>query len=196
MAVSLQKGQRVSLKKENGSALEKIVVGLGWDQANAKRGLFKKASQPIDCDASVFVLDGDKLRHKDDIIYFGNLGHRSNSIIHMGDNLTGEGDGDDEQIRVDLTSVPANFNKLVIVVNIYQADVRNQDFGQIENAFIRIVDSANNQEMFRYNLTEDYAGQTAMIFGEIYRNNGEWKFNPMGQGTTDLGLNTLANRFV
>ena len=133
---------------------------------------------------------------KADIIYFGNLRHKSGTVQHMGDNLTGAGDGDDEQIVIDLANLPAEYDRIVLVVNIYQAVQRQQHFGLIENAFIRIVDAKTNQEMCKYNLTEDYSGMTAMIFGEIYRHNGEWKFNAIGQGTNDPGLGELVNRYV
>ena len=114
----------------------------------------------------------------------------------MGDNLTGAGDGDDEQIVIDLAHVPAEYDRIVLVVNIYQAVQRRQNFGMIENAFIRIVDARSNQELCKYNLTENYTGMTAMIFGEVYRHNGEWKFNAIGQGTTDPGLGELVSRYM
>lgn len=195
MSVSLQKGQKVSLSKDN-AGLANVLVGLGWDEAQpAKKGLFAPKPQAIDCDASAILLQNGKLCSKEDLIYFGNLRHKSGTVQHMGDNLTGAGDGDDEQILVDLASIPAQYDRIVIVVNIYQAVQRKQHFGMIKNAFIRIVDGRNNQEMCRYNLSDDYSNMTAMIFGEIYRHNGEWKFNAMGQGTTDPGLGELANRF-
>lgn len=195
MSVSLQKGQKVSLSKDN-AGLANVLVGLGWDEAQpAKKGLFAPKPQPIDCDASAILLQNGKLCSKEDLIYFGNLRHKSGTVQHMGDNLTGAGAGDDEQILVDLASIPAQYDRIVIVVNIYQAVQRKQHFGMIKNAFIRIVDGRNNQEMCRYNLSDDYSNMTAMIFGEIYRHNGEWKFNAMGQGTTDAGLGELANRF-
>ncbi len=114
----------------------------------------------------------------------------------MGDNLTGAGDGDDEQIIVELDKVPAQYDRIVLVVNIYQAVQRNQHFGMIENAFIRLVDARNNSEMCKYDLTENYSGMLAMIFGEVYRHNGEWKFNAIGQGTSDPGLGEIVNRYV
>ena len=114
----------------------------------------------------------------------------------MGDNLTGAGDGDDEQIIVDLASIPQQYDRIVVVVNIYQAVQRKQHFGMIENAFIRIVDARNNTELCKYNLSDDYSNMTAMIFGEIYRHDGEWKFNAMGQATTDPGLGELVNRYI
>lgn len=195
MSVNLQKGQKVSLTKDN-AGLSKVVIGLGWDEAKQKRGLFAPKPQPIDCDASAILLQNGKLAQKQDLVYFGNLTHKSGSVKHMGDNLTGAGDGDDEQIVVDLSQVPAEYDRIVIVVNIYQAVQRRQHFGMIQNAFCRLVDARNNTEMCRYNLTEDYSGMTAMIFGEVYRHNGEWKFNAIGQGTNDPGLGELANRYA
>lgn len=196
MSISLQKGQKVSLSKDN-AGLSKVVVGLGWDEApQTKKGFFVPKPQPIDCDASAILLRNGKLCANEDIIYFGNLKHPTGTVQHMGDNLTGAGDGDDEQIIVDLASVPQIYDKIVVVVNIYQAVQRKQHFGMIKNAFIRIVDARNNTELCKYNLSDDYSNMTAMIFGEIYRHNGEWKFNAMGQGTTDPGLGELANRFI
>lgn len=196
MSVSLQKGQKVSLSKEH-AGLSKMMVGLGWDEAQkAKGGFFAPKPKPIDCDASALLLKNGRLCDKSDIIYFGNLGHKSGAIQHMGDNLTGAGEGDDEQILVDLGKIPAEYDRIVMVVNIYQAVQRKQHFGMIQNAFIRLVDQRNNAEMCKYNLTDDYSGMTALIFGEIYRHNGEWKFNAIGQATTDPGLGELANRYI
>ena len=177
--------------------------GLGWDEAKPSGGgglfgaLFGSSShQAIDCDASAIMLKNGKFTDKTDLVYFGNLKHKSGTVNHMGDNLTGAGEGDDEQIVIDLSRVPAEYDKIVIVVNIYQAVKRKQHFGMIQNAFIRLVDARNNKEMCKYNLTENYSGMTAMIFGEIYRYNGEWKFNAVGNGTTDPGLGELCQRFV
>lgn len=196
MSVSLQKGQKVSLTKEN-AGLSAVLVGLGWDEvAQAKKGLFAPKPQPIDCDASAILLKNGKFCDKSDLVYFGKLKHKSGSVQHLGDNLTGAGDGDDEQIIIDLSKVPAEYDRIVMVVNIYDAVKRSQHFGMIQNAFIRIVDGKTNAEMCRYNLTEDYTGYTAMIFGEIYRHNGEWKFNAMGQPTNDSALTELAGRFA
>ncbi len=195
MAVNLQKGQKISLTKDN-AGLSRIIIGLGWDEAEIKRGFFAPKPQAIDCDASALILSNGKLVDKKDIVYFGNLRHLSNSVIHMGDNLTGAGDGDDEQIIVELNSVPQNYDKIVFVVNIYQAQKRNQDFGMIKNCFIRVVDGRNNSEICRYNLSENYDTMTAMIFGEVYRHNGEWKFNPIGQATTDGSLGELSKRYM
>lgn len=195
MSISLQKGQKVSLSKDN-AGLSKLLIGLGWDEVQQKRGLFAPKPQPIDCDASAILLQNGKLMAKEDIIFFGNLKHFTGTVQHMGDNLTGAGDGDDEQILVDLAGIPTQYDKLMVVVNIYQAAQRNQHFGLIQNAYIRLVDGKTNAEMFKFNLTDDYSGMTAMIFGEVYRHNNEWKFNPMGQGTNDPGLGELVNRFV
>lgn len=200
MGVNLQKGQKVNLKKSDGQALSRIRIGLGWDPVKQKKGglfgsIFGGSAPDIDCDASVIVCKGGRLSGKNDVVYFGNLKHSSGAIIHTGDNLTGEGEGDDEQILVDLTAVPQDYDKLVFVVNIYDCESRKQDFGMIANAFIRICDERTGEEFCRYNLSESYAGMTAMIFGEIYRYNGEWKFNAIGQGTKDKGLNELARRY-
>ncbi len=206
MSVSLQKGQKVNLSKDN-AGLAKVIVGLGWDEAKPSGGggggffatLFGGGAatthQAIDCDASAIMLKNGKFVDRTDLVYFGNLKHKSGTVNHMGDNLTGEGEGDDEQIVIDLSRVPAEYDKIVIVVNNYQAVQRKQHFGMIENAFIRLVDARNNKEMCKYNLTENYSGMTAMIFGEIYRHNGEWKFNAMGNGTTDPGIGELCRRF-
>lgn len=202
MSISLQKGQKVSLSKDN-AGLAKVIVGLGWDEAPRSGGggflgaLFGGGgNQDIDCDASAILLQDGKLRDKDDIVYFGNLRHYSGTVQHMGDNLTGAGDGDDEQIVIDLASIPAKYDRIVIVVNIYDAVQRKQHFGMIQNAFARIVDQRNDQELCKYNLTEDYSGQLALIFGEVYRYNGEWKFNAIGQGTQDPGIGELAKRYT
>jgi stress response protein SCP2 len=195
MSISLQKGQKVNLSKER-AGLSTVMVGLGWDEVERKRGLFAPRPQPIDCDASAILLKNGKLAGKQDLVYFGNLSHKSGTVQHMGDNLTGAGEGDDEQIIVDLAKMPAEYDRVVIVVNIYEAYKRNQHFGLIKNAFIRLVDAKNNQEICKYNLSEDYSNMTAMIFGEIYRHDGEWKFNAIGQGTKDAGLGELANRYI
>ena len=201
MSVNLQKGQKVNLKKSDGQALSRIRVGLGWDPVEQKSSgffgsIFGGGGTPdIDCDASVIVCQGGRLAGKGDVVYFGNLKHSSGAIVHTGDNLTGDGEGDDEQILVDLTAVPAVYDKLVFVVNIYDCKSRKQDFGMIANAFIRICDERTGEEFCRYNLSESYAGMTAMIFGEIYRHNGEWKFNAIGQGTKDISLNQVKMRY-
>ncbi len=200
MSVSLQKGQKVSLTKDN-AGLSTVVVGLGWDEVQKKGGLFGGLlgggnTQDIDCDASAIMLRGGKLVDRGDVVFFNNLTHSTGTVRHMGDNLTGTGEGDDEQIVIDLARVPAEYDRIVLVVTIYQAVQRHQNFGMIQNAFIRIVDARTNQELCRYNLSENYNGMTAMIFGEVYRHNGEWKFNAIGQGTTDPGIGELVGRYM
>ena len=202
MSISLQKGQKVSLTKESKEGLNRVVVGLGWDEVQpAGKGglfgaLFSAPAQAIDCDASAILLQNGKLVDGKDVIYFGNLQHRSGAVKHMGDNLTGAGDGDDEQIVIELNQVPAEYDRIVFVVNIYQAVQRHQHFGMIRNAFIRIVDARNGQELCKFNLSENYNNMTAMIFGEAYRHNGGWKFNAVGQGTTDPALPDLCRRYM
>lgn len=196
MSLSLQKGQKISLTKNNES-LNRIVVGLGWDEkGNSGTYLERLVLDDIDCDASAFLLRNDKLLYKEDVVYFGNLEHFTHSVQHTGDNLTGEGEGDDEQIIIDLKNIPQEYNKVVIVINIYDAYERNQHFGMVENAFIRVVDYKNFKEICKYNLTEDYTGYTAMILGEVYRYNGEWKFSAIGQGTKDYSLTDLIKRYL
>lgn len=197
MAVSLQKGQKVSLTKET-PGLSRIIVGLGWDEAKpAKKGLFGFGgkSQNIDCDASALVCANGKIQSTKDVVFYNNLTHPSGAVQHMGDNLTGAGEGDDEQIVIDLERMPQEYDRVVMAVTIYQARERNQHFGMIQNSFIRLVDARNNQEICRYNLTEKYDQATAVIFGEVYRHNGEWKFNAMGQPTQDGGIAELVERF-
>ncbi|MEX3715799.1 TerD family protein [Cytobacillus horneckiae] len=205
MAINLQKGQRVDLTKGN-PGLSKIMVGLGWDPVQAKGGggflssIFGGGGgggQNVDCDASVLLLgEGDKLKSNKDVVYFGNLKSNDGSIQHTGDNLTGDGDGDDEQILIDLSRVPAHIQKLVFVVNIYDCVKRNQHFGMIQNAFIRIVNSANKQEMIQFNLTEDYSGKTSLVVGEIYRHGNDWKFAAVGTGTTAPGLSEIVRSYA
>ncbi len=195
MSVNLQKGQKVELRKTNGvGTLKNVMVGLGWDEVQQKRGFFSRP-QDIDCDASAFLLKNGRLYATSDVVYFGNLQHYTRTVIHQGDNLTGAGDGDDEQIFVDLQRVPSDYDKIVFVVNIYQANQRRQHFGLIRNAFIRICDADNGTELCKYNLSENYDGKTAMIFGEIYRSGSEWKFNAIGQPTTDNDITSLARRY-
>lgn len=195
MAVNLQKGQKVDLTKGN-AGLRSIMVGLGWDEAPRGFSLFSKR-EDIDCDASAILIDAQtgKLMGPKDVVYFGNLAHQSSAVRHMGDNLTGAGDGDDEQILVELPKLGSAYSKIVFVVNIYQAMQRKQHFGMIKNAFIRLVDADKNVELCRYNLSENYDGKTAMIFGEIYNYNGEWKFSAIGEPTNDNSISELAARY-
>lgn len=200
MAISLQKGQKVDLTKGN-PGLSKIMVGLGWDPVKQQSkglfgSLFGAKDADIDCDASVLMLsENDKLSSNNDLIYFGNLRSKCGSILHTGDNLTGEGDGDDEEIIVELAMVPQNIKKLFFVVNIYDCIKRGQDFGMLENAFIRIVDMNTKTELLRYDLSENYSGKTAVMVAEIYRNGNDWKFGAIGEGTRDTSLSDIAKRF-
>lgn len=176
MAVNLSKGQKVSLTKGN-PGLSKIVVGLGWD-TNKYDGGFD-----FDLDAAAFLLGANgKVTSDADFVFYGNLKHGSGAVEHMGDNLTGDGEGDDEQIKVNLSAVPANIEKIGFTVTIYDAEARKQNFGQVSNAYIRIFDEASNTELIRYDLGEDFSVETAVVVGEMYRNNGEWKFNAIGSG--------------
>ena len=176
MPISLQKGQKVSLTKDN-PGLKNVVVGLGWDVNAFDTG------GDFDLDAAAFLLtDAGKVSKSDDFVFYGNLCHPSQSVQHMGDNLTGAGDGDDEQIRVDLSKVPANITKIAFTVTIYEPEQRRQNFGQINNAFIRIYNESNGEEMLRYDLGEDFSIETAAVFGELYKSGSEWKFNAIGSG--------------
>ena len=185
MSVNLQKGQRVSLSKDR-EGLSKIMVGLGWDAAEVKKhGLFGfggGSTHNIDCDASVILLKNGRLESSKDVVYFGNLKHASGAVKHMGDNLTGDGDGDDEQIMIDLSKVPANIERIAFTVTIYDAEARRQNFGQVSNSYIRLVDESNEVELIHYDLGEDFSIETAVVVGELYRHNGEWKFNAIGSG--------------
>ena len=203
MSVSLKKGQKVSLTKDN-AGLRSVVVGLGWDEADKSKskgvfgGLFGGGGkvQDIDCDAMVFLLDSEgKIAKRDDVVFFNNLRHKSGCVMHQGDNLTGAGQGDDEQIMVFLSQLPSEYERLVILVSIYKATERNQQFGMIKNAYIRIFDADTNKELCIYNLSENYDGMTALVFGELYRKNGEWKFNAIGQPLQLWSVASLAERY-
>lgn len=188
MPISLQKGQKVSLTKDN-PGLKNVVVGLGWDVNAFDTG------GDFDLDAAAFLLtDAGKVSKSDDFVFYGNLCHPSQSVQHMGDNLTGAGDGDDEQIKVDLSKVPANITKIAFTVTIYEPEQRRQNFGQINNAFIRIYNEANGEEMIRYDLGEDFSIETAAVFGELYKSGSEWKFNAIGSGFQG-GLAALCANF-
>lgn len=176
MAINLTKGQKVDLTKGN-PGLKKLMVGLGWD-VNA----FDSGAD-FDLDAAAFMLgDNGKCPSEKEFIFYGNLTHPSESLKHMGDNLTGEGEGDDEQIFIDLTKIPANVSKVAFTVTIYEAEERGQNFGQVSNSFIRIVDESTGQEVIHYDLGEDFSIETAVVVGELYKHNGEWKFNAIGSG--------------
>ncbi len=188
MSVSLQKGQKVSLTKGN-PGLSKVVVGLGWDVNQFDTG------GDFDLDAAAFLLtDSGKISTQSDFVFYGNLEHPSGSVKHLGDNLTGAGEGDDEQIKIDLSMVPENITKIAFTVTIYDAETRRQNFGQVNNAFIRIYNEANGEELLRYDLGEDFSIETAAVFGELYKNGTEWKFNAIGSGYQG-GLAALCANF-
>ena len=194
MPVSLQKGQKVSLTKGN-PGLTKVVVGLGWDVNAYDTGA------DFDLDAAAFMLtDSGKVTGSGDFIFFGNLTHASGSVTHLGDNLTGVGDGDDEQIKIDLSKIPANITRIAFTVTIYEAESRRQNFGQVNNAFVRIYDENTGEELVRYDLGEDFSIETAAVFGELYKNGDEWKFNAIGEPTKDRDfestLQTVKQRYL
>ncbi len=176
MPVSLKKGQKVSLTKDN-PGLQKVVIGLGWDINRYDTG------GSFDLDAAAFLLtDMGKVSVSEDFVFYGNSKDPSGSVKHLGDNRTGVGEGDDEQIQINLGTVPANISKIAFTVTIYEADERRQNFGQVANAFIRIYNEETGEELLRYDLGEDFSIETAVVFGELYKNNGEWKFNAIGSG--------------
>ena len=186
--VSLFKGQKVSLTKDN-PGLIRVIVGLGWDTNKYDGGA------PFDLDAAAFLLDSNgKVRADSDFVFYNNLVHPSESVKHMGDNLTGEGEGDDEVIIVNLSRVPESVSRIAFTVTIYDAEERKQNFGQVSNAYIHIVDSATNEELIRYDLGEDFSVETAVVVGELYRHNGEWKFNAIGSGYKG-GLHALCEDY-
>jgi len=184
MAISLQKGGNVNLSKE-APTMTKMIVGLGWDVRATDGAAF-------DLDAVAFVLGANgKVRKDTDFVFFNNKQNAEGSVAHAGDNRTGAGDGDDETIVIDLTKMPADAEKVAVCVVIYDADNRRQNFGQVSRAYVRVVNAANQQEVAKYDLSEDSSTEAAMIFGEVYRYNGEWKFKAVGQGFKG-GLGPLA----
>lgn len=195
--INLVKGQKIDLTKGN-AGLSSVIVGLGWDPAEPTRGFFGVKKQAnVDCDASALMLnENGKLIKKGNLICFHNKQSPCNSVIHSGDNLTGDGDGDDEQIKVNLSAIPADVHKILVVVNIYDATNRKQDFGMIKSAYIRVMNAAGNNELTRFNLTDNYTGFTALICGELYRQGGEWKFAAIGEGSHAAHINQLAERYV
>ena len=187
MAISLTKGGNVNLSKE-APTMTKMVVGLGWDTRATDGAAF-------DLDAVAFVLKADgKVRADGDFIFFNNKQNAEGSVAHGGDNRTGEGEGDDESVKVNLANVPANVSRLVVTVTIHDAQARQQSFGQVGGAFMRVINSADNSEIARFDLSEDYSTETAMIFGEIYRHSGEWKFKAIGQGYSG-GLAAMCQQY-
>ena len=188
MGITLAKGQKVDLTKSN-PGLKNIVVGLGWD-VNKYDGGFS-----FDLDTAAFLTGANgKVTSDTDFVFYNNLRHPSGSVTHLGDNLTGAGDGDDEQIKVALDQVPANIEKIAFTVTIHEALQRSQNFGQVSNSYIRVMDEASGTELIRYDLGEDFSIETAIVVGELYRHNGEWKFNAIGSGYQG-GLSALCNNF-
>lgn len=187
MSVSLSKGGNVSLSKSDPS-MKNVLVGLGWDVRTTD-------GQDFDLDASAFLLsETGKVRSDSDFIFYNNLKSADGSVTHTGDNRTGEGDGDDESLIIKLDMLPANVAKIVFVVTIHDAQMRRQSFGQVSGAFIRLVNNDSQLEVARYDLTEDASSETAMLFGELYRHNGEWKFRAVGQGYAG-GLSSVCAQY-
>ncbi|MBR1528773.1 MAG: TerD family protein [Oscillospiraceae bacterium] len=186
--VNLSKGQKVDLTKTN-PGLTKIMVGLGWDVNKYDGG------SEFDLDAAAFLLGADgRAASEADFVFYNNKEHASGSVTHMGDNKTGEGEGDDEVINIDLNAVPANIDKIDFTVTIFEADERNQNFGQVNNAYIRILNQENGEELIHFDLGEDFSIETAVVVAELYRHNGEWKFNAIGSGFSG-GLAALCRNF-
>ena len=186
--ISLKKNEKVELRKPDNSTLKRLTVGLGWDPA--------KAGASIDCDSSIFLCKGGRLVSESDIVAFYNKHHSSGAVIHQGDNLTGAGKGDDEQIKIDLTKIPNGYDRIIIVVNIFMAKVLFQHFGKIRNCYMRLFED-NGKELCRYTLSDskEYDKKTAMIFGELVLENGSWVFHAIGEGTKDSSIEKLAKRF-
>jgi stress response protein SCP2 len=213
MTIKLRKGEKINLSKES-RGLAKVIVGLGWDENTGSKKdesflgelgkiLFGSAAlseDDFDCDAVAIMLEGGHYRRREDLIFYNNLVHKSGSVKHMGDNLTGNASGekgDAEQILIDLKHVPEKYDKIVLAVGIYQALQRHQHFGMIENTYIRVVDDSTKREICRYNLTDNYPNMTHVIFGDLHKDkNGEWQFRAIGEGTKDDNVVALANRFV
>ncbi|OEV02599.1 TerD family protein [Streptomyces oceani] len=187
MGVSLSKGGNVSLTKE-APGLTAVMVGLGWDARSTTGADF-------DLDASALLVNAEgKVTNDQNFVFFNNLKSPDGSVEHTGDNLTGEGEGDDELVKVNLAGVPADVDKIVFPVSVYEAEARQQSFGQVRNAYIRVVNQADSNELARYDLTEDASTETAMVFGELYRHGTEWKFRAVGQGYAS-GLRGIAQDF-
>ncbi|MFZ5969330.1 MAG: TerD family protein [Bacillota bacterium] len=188
MAISLQKGQKVDLTKTN-PGLTKVMVGLGWDTNKYDGG------HAFDLDTAAFLLgESGKVTSEKDFVFYNNLQGGNGSVVHMGDNLTGEGEGDDEQIKIELAKVPDSVQKIAFTVTIHEAAQRGQNFGQVSNSFIRIVNADSNEELIRYDLGEDFSIETAIVVAELYRHGAEWKFNAIGSGFQG-GLGALCGNF-
>ncbi|MDY6123921.1 MAG: TerD family protein [Campylobacter sp.] len=188
MAVNLTKGGRISLNKE-APGLKKILIGLGWDTNASDTGV------DFDLDASVFLLDSNaKVANEKDFVFYNNLSSSDGSVVHTGDNRTGEGDGDDESIKVDLSKISSSIKEIAIVVTIHEAAQRKQNFGMVRNAFIRLVNDETNTEIVRYDLEEDYSTETGLLFGRLYFKDNEWKFSAVGTGYKE-GLDGFCKQF-
>lgn len=186
--ISLKKGQKIDLTKTN-PGLTKVMIGLGWD-TNKYDG-----QADFDLDASAFLLDeSGKALSESDFIFYNNAKGKNDCVVHQGDNLTGEGDGDDEQILIDFSRVPSDIHKIAITVTIYDYETRKQSFGQVSNAFVRVVDINTNNELIRYDLGEDFSVETAIIVCELYRSNNDWKFSAIGSGFAG-GLGALCRNY-
>ncbi|MEN8908403.1 MAG: TerD family protein [Clostridiales bacterium] len=188
MAINLVKGQKIDLTKSN-PGLTKAIIGLGWDTNKYSGG------HDFDLDASAFlVASNGKTTNENDFIFYNNLNGRNECVVHTGDNRTGEGEGDDEQIIIDFSKMPQDVDKVAITVTIHDAEVRGQNFGQVSNAFVRVVNEQTNEEILRYDLAEDFSVETAIVVCELYRHSGEWKFNAIGSGFQG-GLSALCNNY-
>ncbi|WP_144459616.1 TerD family protein [Bacillus pumilus] len=188
MAIQLSKGQRVDLTKTN-PGLTKVMIGLGWDTNKYSGGA------EFDLDASAFLVDANNRCQQDtDFVFYNNLRHPSGSVTHTGDNRTGEGDGDDEQILVDFSKIPANIDRIGITVTIHDAEARSQNFGQVSNAFVRVVNEEGGEELIRFDLGEDFSIETAVVVCELYRHGSDWKFNAIGSGFSG-GLAALCQNY-
>lgn len=188
MAINLSKGQKVDLTKTN-PGLTNVVVGLGWDVNKYDGG------NDFDLDSSVFLLNGaGKCASESDFIFYNNRTGANGAVEHTGDNRTGVGEGDDEQVQVDLINVPQSIERIAFTITIHEAEARGQNFGQVSNAYVRILNATNDEELIRYDLGEDFSIETAVVVGELYRHGGEWKFNAIGSGYQG-GLAALVNDF-
>jgi len=188
MAISLSKGQKIDLTKSN-PGLTNITVGVGWDTNKYDGG------QDFDLDSSIFLLNAaGKCETEKDFVFFNNLQGGNGSVVHTGDNLTGEGDGDDEQVQINLSNVPATVERIAFTITIHEADERSQNFGQVSNSYVRIVNDAGGEELIRYDLGEDFSIETAVVVGELYRHGSEWKFNAIGSGYQG-GLTSLVKDY-
>ena len=192
MPINLQKGQRISLDK----SLQYALVGLGWDTNRYDGGY------DFDLDASAFMLgENGKLLRDEDFVFYNNLNGRDGAVVHTGDNLTGDGDGDDEVIIINFDKIPSEIKKLAVCVTIHDAEARRQNFGQVSNAYIRIAKLADEfdtvgEPVLKFDLEEEFSIETALVVAEVYQRNGEWKFNAIGQGTNDNSVGELANRYI